>query len=142
VAAAVVTDIVLENIGDEAGASSDDSPTAAAVFDELSDESMESEPEVGAAVTAVSEIPESHLGHVVPEYPTDAPIGFANDKFRFDNSELNHKDNINWLVSDGACQPEEKDMPNHRFPPSSDAATKSRRASTRRFSSAYYFTSE
>jgi len=63
------------------------------VFDELSDESMESEPEVGVAVTAVSEIPESHLGHVVPEYPTDAPIGFANDKFRFDNSELNHKDN-------------------------------------------------
>ena len=66
---------------------------------------------------------------------------FASDKFRFDHSDLNHKDHISWLVSSGACQPDEKDMPHHRFPQSAVKATKSRRASTRHFCSSYYFSS-
>jgi hypothetical protein len=69
----------------------------------------------------------------------DASTVFANDKYRFDQSALNHKDHINWLVSCGACQPEKKDMPNHRFPNSTVKATQSRRASNRHFCSSYYF---
>jgi len=38
----------------------------------------------------------------------DASTVFANDKYRFDQSALNHKDHINWLVSCGACQPEKR----------------------------------
>lgn len=38
----------------------------------------------------------------------DASTVFANDKYRFDQSALNHKDHINWLVSSGACQPEKR----------------------------------
>lgn len=67
---------------------------------------------------------------------------FPSDKFRFDNdnSNLTRKHHISWLVATGACQPGEQDMHGGIFPKTLVEATKSRRASARRFCSSYYFT--
>lgn len=49
----------------------------------------------------------------------------------FDNSEMNHKDHMNWLVESGACQLDEIEMPpppDHSFSRSIIEVTKSTRA--------------
>lgn len=133
--------VISENSGDEDVPSHSSAVSLSSTschFGEVSGESVVDTEPFCPDVNAFDAESDTALPGTNADDLTDVPVTFPNDKFRFDHSDLNHKDHVHWLVLNGACRPEEKDMPDHRFPKTAVEATKFRRASTRRFCSSYY----
>ena len=65
----------------------------------------------GSGYSTTSDIRKERLAKVDDLTTPYVKAEFSNNNFMFDNSEMNHKDHMNWLVESGACQLDEIEMP-------------------------------